>query len=97
MQTRCALDVPRRYSLGKAANYSDHMQEMARVTGLPPGPNMKELGEMPWHFIKSLAYQPWLAPTQKSRFLITPKMLDWEIELAVVIGKTCSQVSARRC
>ena len=35
------------------ANYTDHMAEMARAQGQAPGPNMKELGEKPWHFVKS--------------------------------------------
>src|SRR2546421_4484855 len=35
------------------ANYTDHMAEMARAHGNQPGPTMKELGEKPWHFIKT--------------------------------------------
>jgi 2-keto-4-pentenoate hydratase/2-oxohepta-3-ene-1,7-dioic acid hydratase in catechol pathway len=35
------------------ANYTDHMAEMARAQGQTPGPTMKELGEKPWHFVKS--------------------------------------------
>jgi len=29
------------------ANYTDHMAEMARAQGQPPGPTMRELGEKP--------------------------------------------------
>src|SRR5436309_12931106 len=35
------------------ANYTDHMAEMARAQGQTPGPTMKELGEKPWHFVKT--------------------------------------------
>ena len=35
------------------ANYTDHMAEMARAQGKEPGPTMKDLGEKPWHFVKT--------------------------------------------
>jgi 2-keto-4-pentenoate hydratase/2-oxohepta-3-ene-1,7-dioic acid hydratase in catechol pathway len=35
------------------ANYTDHMAEMARAAGKEPGPTMKDLGEQPWHFVKT--------------------------------------------
>ena len=35
------------------ANYTDHMAEMARAQGKEPGPTMKDLGEQPWHFVKT--------------------------------------------
>jgi 2-keto-4-pentenoate hydratase/2-oxohepta-3-ene-1,7-dioic acid hydratase in catechol pathway len=76
------------------ANYTDHMQEMARVSGMPAGPNMKELGEMPWHFIKS-SRSSILGPNARIKLPHYSKMVDWEIELAAVIGKTCSHVSAK--
>jgi 2-keto-4-pentenoate hydratase/2-oxohepta-3-ene-1,7-dioic acid hydratase in catechol pathway len=94
---KCKLSAPLMYPgdiYCAGANYSDHMQEMARVTGLPPGPNMKELGEMPWHFIKS-SRSTIVGPNTKVKIPHYSKMLDWEIELAVVIGKTCSQVLAK--
>lgn len=94
---KCKLAAPLMYPgdiYCAGANYTDHMQEMARVTGLPPGPNMKELGEMPWHFIKS-SRSTVVGPNSKVKVPHYSKMLDWEIELAVVIGKTCSQVSAK--
>jgi 2-keto-4-pentenoate hydratase/2-oxohepta-3-ene-1,7-dioic acid hydratase in catechol pathway len=76
------------------ANYTDHMQEMARVSGMPPGPNMKELGEMPWHFIKS-SRSSIVGPKAKVKLPTHTKMVDWEIELAAVIGKSCFQVKAK--
>jgi len=76
------------------ANYTDHMQEMARVAGIPPGPNMKELGEMPWHFIKT-SRSSIVGPNARVKLPHYSKMVDWEIELAAVIGKTCSHVSAK--
>src|SRR5438876_3977150 len=36
-----------------AANYTDHMAEMARAQGQEPEPTMKQPGEKPWHFVKA--------------------------------------------
>jgi 2-keto-4-pentenoate hydratase/2-oxohepta-3-ene-1,7-dioic acid hydratase in catechol pathway len=76
------------------ANYSDHAAEMAARANRPPEPDPKSLGLKPWHFIKA------------SRSLADPgavvsashytKKLDWEVELAVVIGKTAKNVSVER-
>jgi len=76
------------------ANYTDHMQEMAKVAGMPVGPTMKELGEMPWHFIKS-SRSSIVGPNARVKLPDYSKMVDWEIELAAVIGKSCSKVSAK--
>src|SRR5437868_12195721 len=35
------------------ANYTDHMLEMAKATGVPPAPDPHEVGLKPWHFIKA--------------------------------------------
>jgi 2-keto-4-pentenoate hydratase/2-oxohepta-3-ene-1,7-dioic acid hydratase in catechol pathway len=76
------------------ANYSDHAAEMAARANRPPEPDPKSLGLKPWHFIKA------------SRSLADPgatisashytKKLDWEVELAAVIGKTAKNVSVER-
>jgi 2-keto-4-pentenoate hydratase/2-oxohepta-3-ene-1,7-dioic acid hydratase in catechol pathway len=73
------------------ANYTDHMAEMARVHGQAPGPNMKEMGERPWHFIKS-GRSCVVGPGAKVSIPSACKMMDWEIELAAVIGKTAKNV-----
>lgn len=76
---------------GAGANYQDHIDEMGvsefRAT------NAKLRGGRPWHFSKSSrsavighgSTRPLPSYAQK---------VDWEIELAVVIGKTASQVAA---
>jgi len=74
------------------ANYSDHMAEMAKVTGVPEGPNMKELGERAWHFIKS-GRSCIAGPGAKVKIPDASKKMDWEIELTAVIGKTAKNVS----
>jgi 2-keto-4-pentenoate hydratase/2-oxohepta-3-ene-1,7-dioic acid hydratase in catechol pathway len=73
------------------ANYSDHAAEMAKRANRPPEPDPKSLGLKPWHFLKA------------SRSLADPgatisashysQKLDWEVELAVVIGKPAKNVS----
>ncbi len=73
------------------ANYTDHMAEMARVTGQPPGPNMKELGELPWHFLKT-SRASIVGPGARIRLPAISKAVDWEIELAAVIGRTAKDV-----
>src|SRR6266446_4715220 len=35
------------------ANYRDHAEEMARVSGMPLEKDQRELGLSPWHFIKT--------------------------------------------
>jgi 2-keto-4-pentenoate hydratase/2-oxohepta-3-ene-1,7-dioic acid hydratase in catechol pathway len=72
------------------ANYVDHIQEMERVLGVPIQ-NPKELGQQPWHFVKT----PRNALTGTNSEIRSPgysNRLDWEIELAVVIGKLAKDV-----
>jgi len=68
------------------ANYTDHMAEMARAQGQPPGPTMKELGEKPWHFVKT-SKSSVVGPGARVKLPIYSQMVDWEVELAAVIGK----------
>jgi 2-keto-4-pentenoate hydratase/2-oxohepta-3-ene-1,7-dioic acid hydratase in catechol pathway len=77
------------------ANYTDHMAEMARAQGQPPGPTMKELGEKPWHFIKT-SRGSIVGPGAKVRLPLYSQMVDWEVELAAVIGKTAKDVPVER-
>lgn len=76
------------------ANYTDHMAEMARAQNKEPGPNMKELGEKPWHFIKNSGAV--VGPNVLVRIPPYTKALDWEIELAAVIGRTAKDVPAEK-
>jgi len=76
------------------ANYTDHMAEMARAEGRPPGPNMKELGEKPWHFVKTPASV--VGPGAVVKLPAYSKAVDWEVELAAVIGRTAKDVPAAK-
>jgi len=75
------------------ANYTDHMAEMARAQGKEPGPTMKDLGEKPWHFVKT-SRSSVVGPGAKVRLPAYSQKVDWEVELAAVIGKTVKDVSA---
>jgi 2-keto-4-pentenoate hydratase/2-oxohepta-3-ene-1,7-dioic acid hydratase in catechol pathway len=75
------------------ANYTDHMAEMARAQGKEPGPTMKDLGEKPWHFVKT-SRSSVVGPGAKVRLPAYSQKVDWEVELAAVIGRTAKDVSA---
>ena len=67
------------------ANFTDHMLEMAKVQNIAPEPDPKSVGLKPWHFIKASRT---LADPDKTVALPTySKMVDWEAELAAVIGR----------
>ena len=75
------------------ANYQDHIDEMGESEFRAQ--NAKKLGGRPWHFIKPSrsaiighgSIRPLPHYSQK---------VDWEIELAVVIGRTASKVPVER-
>ena len=76
------------------ANYSDHAAEMAKRANRPEEANPKTLGLKPWHFIKaSRAVTDPDATVNASRHT---QKLDWEAELAVVIGKPAKNVSVEQ-
>jgi 2-keto-4-pentenoate hydratase/2-oxohepta-3-ene-1,7-dioic acid hydratase in catechol pathway len=77
------------------ANYTDHMAEMARAQGQAPGPNMKELGEKPWHFVKS-SRSAVVGPEARVKLPVYSQMVDWEVELAAVIGRAARDVSVEK-
>jgi 2-keto-4-pentenoate hydratase/2-oxohepta-3-ene-1,7-dioic acid hydratase in catechol pathway len=77
------------------ANYTDHMAEMARAQGQTPGPTMKELGEKPWHFVKS-SRSSVVGPGARVKLPIYSQMVDWEVELAAVIGKAARDVTVEK-
>jgi len=77
------------------ANYTDHMAEMARAQGQTPGPTMKELGEKPWHFVKT-SRSSVVGPGARVKLPGYSQMVDWEGELVAVIGKAARDVPVER-
>jgi 2-keto-4-pentenoate hydratase/2-oxohepta-3-ene-1,7-dioic acid hydratase in catechol pathway len=74
------------------ANYTDHMQEMARVMNMPAERDPHELGIKPWHFVKTSRGSV-VGPGEPVGIPAYSSMLDWEIELAAVIGRRCRNAS----
>lgn len=74
------------------ANYRDHVAEMSKALNLSPEPDPHELGLKPWHFIKASAA---CVRGSGSRISLPAysKCVDWEAEIAVVIGRECRDVS----
>ena len=76
------------------ANYRDHAEEMARVSGTPLEKDQRELGLSPWHFIKTSCSV--VGPGAKVKLPAYSQMVDWEVELAAVIGRPAKNVTAER-
>ena len=70
------------------ANYRDHVDNMAKKLNIPPEPDPHEQGLNPWHFIKS----SWCVVGPDVRVELDSQALDWEAELAVVIGKRARRI-----
>ncbi len=74
------------------ANYADHAAEMARLQNRPPEPDPHTLGLKPWHFIKT--GRSTLAATGDTvQISALSKTMDWEVELAAVIGRSAKNVA----
>ncbi len=83
------LDAPIRHGAaiyGAGANYYGHSREMAELAGRPAPADPRTSGQRPWHFLK--------APStvvgdraEVERPAAAGDSLDWEVELAVVIGR----------
>ncbi|MDB5795413.1 MAG: 2-keto-4-pentenoate hydratase [Noviherbaspirillum sp.] len=74
------------------ANYRDHVEAMSRAFRMKLVLDPKAEGIPPWHFIK--AGRGTLSGHRETvRFPEGCKKLDWEAELAVVIGRYASRVS----
>ncbi|MGH6892954.1 MAG: fumarylacetoacetate hydrolase family protein [Dongiaceae bacterium] len=73
------------------SNYADHLAEMAKAAGRAPGPNMRDLGEMPWHFLKT-SRSSVVGDGAKIPLPAGAQCVDWEIELVAVIGKVAKDV-----
>lgn len=66
------------------ANYRDHAAEMNARQGRPPEPDPHTLGLKAWHFIK--ASRSVTHPHATVSLPRASKSVDWEVELAAVIG-----------
>ncbi len=77
------------------ANYRDHVEEMSRALNLPPEPDPHELGLKPWHFIKASAACV-RGPDSPIALPAYSKKVDWEAEIAIVIGRECRDVPIER-
>lgn len=74
------------------ANYRDHAAEMARAQGTPPPRDPHELGLPPWFFIKTSRGSV-VGPGMQVAIPPYTQMVDWEVELAAVIGRPARNVS----
>jgi 2-keto-4-pentenoate hydratase/2-oxohepta-3-ene-1,7-dioic acid hydratase in catechol pathway len=73
------------------ANYRDHVEEMSKALGLPQEPDPHELGLKPWHFLKAPAACVRATDTRIALPSYS-KSVDWEAEIAVVMGRECRHV-----
>jgi len=72
------------------ANYADHAAEMARRMNRPPEPDPHTQGLKAWHFLK--ASRALADPGATVKISGISKEMDWEVELAAVIGRTAKDV-----
>jgi 2-keto-4-pentenoate hydratase/2-oxohepta-3-ene-1,7-dioic acid hydratase in catechol pathway len=73
------------------ANYADHAAAMAAREGNPPPPDPHAQGLKPWHFLK--ATRTIADPGATVKMTGYAQSMDWEIELAAVIGRPAKDVS----
>jgi 2-keto-4-pentenoate hydratase/2-oxohepta-3-ene-1,7-dioic acid hydratase in catechol pathway len=76
------------------ANYQDHANEMAAKDNKPPPPDPHTLGLESWHFIK--ASRSIANPGATIKISHYSKKMDWEVELAAVIGKPAKDVPVEK-
>jgi 2-keto-4-pentenoate hydratase/2-oxohepta-3-ene-1,7-dioic acid hydratase in catechol pathway len=72
------------------ANYMDHAAEMAARENRPPPPDPHTLGLKAWHFLK--APHAVTDPGATIKISGYAKNVDWEVELAAVIGRPAKDV-----
>jgi 2-keto-4-pentenoate hydratase/2-oxohepta-3-ene-1,7-dioic acid hydratase in catechol pathway len=82
------LAPPTIYCAG--ANYADHVLEMARRQNQEPDPDPHTLGLRAWHFIKASGTVT--GPNHPVSLPEASKAVDWEVELAAVIGRTAKNL-----
>jgi 2-keto-4-pentenoate hydratase/2-oxohepta-3-ene-1,7-dioic acid hydratase in catechol pathway len=73
------------------ANYADHAAAMAAREGNPPPLDPHQQNLKPWHFLK--ASRTIADPGAAIKISGYAKAMDWEIELAAVIGRPAKDVS----
>jgi 2-keto-4-pentenoate hydratase/2-oxohepta-3-ene-1,7-dioic acid hydratase in catechol pathway len=73
------------------ANYADHAAEMARRMNRPLEPDPHTQGLKAWHFIK--AAKSVADPGATVKISGVSERVDWEVELAAVIGRPARNVS----
>jgi 2-keto-4-pentenoate hydratase/2-oxohepta-3-ene-1,7-dioic acid hydratase in catechol pathway len=73
------------------ANYVDHLEEMNAAIKVKVNPDPRALGIPPWHFIK--ASRSIIGPQTPIQLPPHSRTVDWEAELAAVIGRTAKNVS----
>ena len=76
------------------ANYADHAAAMAAREGNPPPPDPHEQGLKPFHFLK--APRTLTASGEAVKISTYAKSMDWEIELAAVIGRPAKDVTKEK-
>jgi 2-keto-4-pentenoate hydratase/2-oxohepta-3-ene-1,7-dioic acid hydratase in catechol pathway len=74
------------------SNYADHAAEMAARDNRPPPPDPHTLGLNAWHFLK--ASRSLADPDARVKISGYSQQMDWEIELAAVIGRAAKDVAA---
>jgi 2-keto-4-pentenoate hydratase/2-oxohepta-3-ene-1,7-dioic acid hydratase in catechol pathway len=76
------------------ANYADHAAEMARRMNRPMEPDAHSQGLKAWHFIK--ASRALAGPGATVKISGVSDQVDWEVELAAVIGRPAKNVSQEK-
>jgi len=76
------------------ANYADHAAEMARRMNRPLDPDPHTLGLKAWHFIKGS--RALTDPGVTVKISDVSNRVDWEVELAAVIGRPAKNVSQEK-
>lgn len=77
------------------ANYKDHVAEMKARLGLPLDADPKANGQKPWFSLKATGPTV-VGPGAKVALPGGTQMLDWELELAVIIGRSAKNVPVAR-
>lgn len=79
------------------ANYTDHIDEMRPMLKDMPAdiPERELVGDEPWHFVRTVRGTI-VGPGTRVHKPLGSTRLDWEIELAAVIGTTARGVSVER-
>jgi 2-keto-4-pentenoate hydratase/2-oxohepta-3-ene-1,7-dioic acid hydratase in catechol pathway len=74
------------------SNYADHAAEMAKLHNRPPEADPHSVGLRSWHFIKA-ARSALADPGATVKISDYSQQMDWEVELAAVIGRPAKGVS----